>query len=61
MLCLKIAGGVADSVNSDDVAFSGISSGSTQFAHACLIKYVHMLRDMLRKTDKIITNSLMIY
>ena len=41
MLCLKIAGWVANSVDPDETPHTaGISSGSTLFAQACLSEYI---------------------
>ena len=40
MLCLKIAGWVANIVAPDEMLQCGVLSGSTLFAQACLAKYV---------------------
>ena len=39
MLCLKIAGWAANSIDLDKTPQCGVSSGSTLFAQACLAKY----------------------
>ena len=40
MFCQKIAGWVINSVHPDETMQSGVSSGSTLLAQACLVKYV---------------------
>ena len=40
ILCLNIAGWVANSVDPDDMPNSAVSYGSTLYAQACLSKYI---------------------